>query len=81
MLQALIAGNAGNLGNDGKVHKSHQILNQIEGNINKLRLGKILLEKAVRIKFSVDSSFSNMLYGKKWKPGNKNNNNDNKGFI
>ena len=34
-------------------------------NINKLCLGKISRQKAVRIKFSVDSAFSNMFYGKK----------------
>ena len=32
--------------------------------------GKNLTSKIVRIKFSVDSEFSNMLYGKKRKPGN-----------
>ena len=32
--------------------------------------GKNLTSKIVRIKFSVDSEFSNMLYGKKQKPGN-----------
>ena len=31
---------------------------------------KISRQKVVRIKFSVDSVFSNMLYGKKRKPGN-----------
>ena len=31
---------------------------------------KISHQKVVRIKFSVDSAFSNMLYGKKQKPGN-----------
>ena len=34
-------------------------------NTNKLCLGKISRQKAVRIKFSVDSAFSNMFYGKK----------------
>ena len=34
---------------------------------------KILRQKVERIKFSVDSTFSNMLYGKKWKPGNAGN--------
>ena len=31
--------------------------------------GKISHQKAVRIKFSVDSAFSNIPYGKKRKPG------------
>ena len=66
-----IAGNAGNQGNDGKFHESHKILNQIRRNINKLCLGKISRQKGVRIKFSVDSAFSNMLYGKKRKHGNQ----------
>ena len=65
-----IAGNARNHRNDGKFHESHKILNQIQRNINKLCLGKILRQKAVRIKFSVDSAFSYMVYGKKRKPGN-----------
>ena len=30
-------------------------------------------QKAVRIKFSMDSTFSNMLYRKKRKPGNAGN--------
>ena len=34
---------------------------------------KISRQKAVRKKFSVDSEFSNMLYGKKRKPGNAEN--------
>ena len=38
-----------------------------------LCLRKISRQKAVRIKFSVDSAFSNMLYGKKRKPGNAGN--------
>ena len=42
-------------------------------NINKLCLGKILLQKTLRIKFFVDSGFSNELYGKKRKPGNARN--------
>ena len=50
-----IAGNAGNHGEDGKLHKSDQILNQTERNINKLCFGKILLEKTLRIKFYLDS--------------------------
>ena len=52
-----IAGNAGNNGKDGKYHKSDQILDQTKRNINKLCLGKILLRKTLRIKFSVDSGF------------------------
>ena len=68
-----IAGNTGNHRNDGKFHESHKILNQIYRNINKLCLGKISRQKAVRIKFSVDSAFSYMLYGKKRKPGNAGN--------
>ena len=55
------------------LHKSHQILNQTKRNINKLCLGKISLEKTLRIKFSVDSRFSNEFYGKKRKPGNARN--------
>ena len=66
-------GIAGNHGNDGKSHKSHQIPSQTQRNINKLCFGKISRKKAVRIKFSVDSAFSNMLYGKKRKPGNAGN--------
>ena len=65
-----IAGNTKNHGNDGEYHKSYQILNQIKRNINKLRLGKITLQKAIGIKFSVDSTFSNIFYGKKRKPEN-----------
>ena len=68
-----IAGNAGNHRKDGKFYKSDQILNQTKRNINKLCLGKISLEKTLRIKFSVDSGFSNKLYGKKGKPGNAGN--------
>ena len=34
---------------------------------------KISRQKVVRIRFSVDSAFSNMLYGKKRKPGNAGN--------
>ena len=34
---------------------------------------KVSRQKVVRIKFSVDSAFSNMLYGKKRKPGNAGN--------
>ena len=35
--------------------------------------GKISHQKPVRIKFSVDSAFSNIPYGKKWKPGSAGN--------
>ena len=63
----------GNYGKDGKFHKSDQILSQTKTNVNKLCLGKIPLQKIVRIKFSVDSGFSNELYGKKRKPGNTGN--------
>ena len=65
-------GIAGNHGNDRKFHESHQILNQIQKN-NKLCLTKISHQKAVRIKFSVDSLFSKMFYGKKRKPRNARN--------
>ena len=34
---------------------------------------KISHQKVERIKFSMNSAFSNMLYGKKWKPGNSGN--------
>ena len=68
-----IAGNAGNHGNDGNFHEIHQILNQTKQNINKLCLGKISRQKAVRTEFSVDSAFSNMFCGKKRKPGNAGN--------
>ena len=51
-----------------KFQKSDQILNQPKENINKLCLGKISLEKTITINFSVDSTFSNELYGKKRKP-------------
>ena len=62
-----IVGNARNYGNDLKFHKSHQILSQTKRNINKLCLRKISRYKTVRTKFSVDSGFSNELYGKKQK--------------
>ena len=58
-----IAENAGNHGNDKKSHKSHQILNQTNRNVNQLCLGKISRHETVRTKFSVDSGFSNELYG------------------
>ena len=68
-----IAGNSRNHGKDQKFHKSDQILNQTKRNINKLCLGKISLQKTLRIKFSVDSGFSNELYGKNKKHGNHGN--------
>ena len=71
-------GIAGNDGNDGKFYKSHQILNQTKRYINKLCLGKISRYKTVRIKFSVDSMFSNKPYDKKRKHGNAGN--QHKGF-
>ena len=57
----------GNHGNDGKFHKTHQILNQTKRYINKLCLGKVSSSKTVRIKFTVDSGFSNKPYDKKRK--------------
>ena len=71
-------GIAGNHGNDGKFYKSHQILNQTKRYINKLCLGKISCYKTVRIKFSVDSGFSNKPYDEKRKHGNAGN--QRKGF-
>ena len=68
-----IAGNARNHGNDEKFHKSHQILNKTKRYINKLCLGKISRYKTVRIKFSVDSGFSNKPYDKKRKHRNAGN--------
>ena len=65
--------NAGNHGNIRKFHKSDQTLYQTKRDINKLCLGKISLQKTVRMKLSVVSGFSNMLYGKKRKPGNAGN--------
>ena len=62
--------NAGNHGNYGKFHKSHQILNQTKIYINKSCLGKISRYKTIRIKFSVDSRFSNKPYDKKRKHEN-----------
>ena len=64
-----ITGNARNNGKNGKLHKSHQILNQTTRNIKKLCLGKISSQNTMRTTFSVDSGFSNILYGKKQKPG------------
>ena len=68
-----IAGNAGNHGNNRKIHESDQTLNQTKRDINKLCLGKISLQKTVRMKLFVDSGFSNVFYGKKQKPGNAGN--------
>ena len=68
-----MGGNTGNHGKDGKVHKSDQTLNQTKRNINKSCLGEISFEKALKITFSVDSGFSNKLYGKKPKPRNAGN--------
>ena len=79
--------NARNHRNDGIFHKSCQILKQIKRIINQWYLGKISHLKAIikfnkiinlsnselRIKFSIESTFSNMHYGKKWKPGNVGN--------
>ena len=65
-----ITWNAGNHANDGKLHKSHQKRNKTKRYINKLCLGKISLYKTVRIKFSMDSGFSNKPYDKKRKHGN-----------
>ena len=59
--------NAENYGNDGKFHQSCQILNQTKTYINKICLWKISHYKTVRIKFSVDSGFSNKPYDKKTK--------------
>ena len=59
-----IAGNAGNHGNTRKFHESDQALYQIKREINKLCLGKISLQKTVRMKLSVDSGFSNVFYCK-----------------
>ena len=67
-----ISWNRRKLRKDGKFHKSDQILNQTKTNV-KLCLGKISLQKTLRIKFSVDSGFSNELCGKKRKPGNAGN--------
>ena len=64
--------NGENYENDRKFHESHQILSQSERIINKLCSGKIC-QNRVRIKSSVDSMFSNMLYGKKRKTGNAGN--------
>ena len=67
-----IARNAGNHGNI-KFHKSDQTLNQTKRDIDRFCLGKISLQKTVRMKFTVDSEFSNVFCGKKRKPGNARN--------
>ena len=56
-----------------KFYKSDEILNQTKRNINKLCLGKISLQKTVRIKFFIDSGFSNELCRKQQKLGNPGN--------
>ena len=66
-------GIAGNTGNHGKFHKNDQMLNQTKRNTNKLCLRNISRNETVKPKFSVDSGFSNELYGKKRKPGNAGN--------
>ena len=55
-------GNAGNHGNNGKFHKSDQTLSQTKRDINKLCLGKISLQKTIKMKLSIDSGFSNVFY-------------------
>ena len=55
-----IAGNAGNHRNNRKIHKSDQTFNETKRDINELCLGKISLQKTVRMKLSVDSVFSNV---------------------
>ena len=55
------ARNAGSHRMDRKFHKSQQILNQIKRNINKLCLGKISCQKAVRINFTWICIFANIL--------------------
>ena len=64
-----IAENAGNHRNNRKIHKSDQTFNQTKRDINELCLGKISLQKTVRMKLSVDSVFSNVFMVKR-KPGN-----------
>ena len=46
-----MARNSENQGKDEKLYKSDQMLNQTKRNINKLCLGKISLQKTLRIKF------------------------------
>ena len=47
-----MARNSENHGKDEKLYKSDQMLKQTKRNINKLCLGKISLQKTLRIKFS-----------------------------
>ena len=54
-----IARNAGNHGHDGEFHKSRQCLTRQKETLINYVLGKISHHKTVRIKFSVDSEFSN----------------------
>ena len=68
-----IAGNTGNHRNNRKIHNSDQKLNQTKRDTNKLCLGKISLQKTLRIKLSVDSGFWSVFYGRKWKLGNAGN--------
>ena len=68
-----ITRNTRNHRNYRKFYKSDQTLNQTIRDINKLCLGKISLQKTVRMKLSVDSRFLNVFYGKKQKPGNAGN--------
>ena len=53
--------------------KVTKYLTKLKKNINKLCLVKISRHKTVRIKFSVDSGFSNELYGQKRKSRNARN--------
>ena len=52
---------------------------KVTKNLTKLKetsincLGKISIQKTLRIKFSIDSGLSNVLYGKKQKPRNAGN--------
>ena len=54
-------------------HKSDQTRNQTKRDINKLCVGKVSLEKTVRINLSADSGFSNVLYVKNQNVGNTGN--------
>ena len=67
------AGITRNHRNNRKFYKSDQTLNQTIRDINKSCLGKISLQKTVRMKLSVDSGFSNVFYGKKQNLGNVGN--------
>ena len=59
-----LPGITGNHRNTRKFHKSDQIFYQTKRDISKSCLGKISLQKTVRIKLSVDSGFLNVFYGK-----------------